>query len=448
MKQDRAAVFFFAVVGVALFFWVWRYGPTWPWDDSYGFLRYRDWLISGERNAWDIVKARSNEHLIAFHLSVALATLELSGFYMKALIYENAVLLLAGGMLVWLSLRQTLTAATFPILFAFVIAISILNPSQMAYLLWEFQIWWYLDLAMFAATIFLVERFGFRFYPAVLLFCLLGTGSEAQGAFLWLSTGVHLFLLMARAADRSARIRGLVALVSHMFLFLLAAWLLMHGESNEVGHIKASQSLLSHLSYFVKLVGGGFGNQDESVALAFGSVSLMLWVAFTANAARRMFDTTESRVALLLTGMPLLWTIAFAIGRESFGAAWALGDFHQAPMLMTFFMGIAVYALELASKIPKARLSAFAVVLFSVLPIATGAKWGYERSVYVRVKSNLAAAANCSGAPIDRKNMLRLIGLDNFGYVYDSTLHYVGQLCSHQPDVQGWVADMQANLQQ
>jgi hypothetical protein len=197
-KSRIATLTAFLSVAIVLVAWVAHFGPTWPDNDSYGYLLYLDLLRSGEIKPIQILWARSQEHLIAFHLSFALASLKLFDMRTKALLFENAALLLLAGWLLNLTLRRAEISRVFPILVPLIVALPLLNLSQTSYLLWEFQIWWYLDFTMLAATILLIERHGFRAYPAVFVLCAFATGCEAQGTFLWLSTGMQMLFVVVK----------------------------------------------------------------------------------------------------------------------------------------------------------------------------------------------------------------------------------------------------------
>ncbi|APG31109.1 hypothetical protein [Granulibacter bethesdensis] len=427
----------FFITGIILFAWVYHYGPIWPSNDDYGFLRYINFFSSGNAGLIDLIKARSNEHLIAFHLVVAMATLQATEIWMKALIYENAILLLSSGIMLWFALRQSTIIKTYPFLTILTVTLPLLNPSQTSYLLWSFQIWWYLDLAMLACSLLLIERYGFRAYPAIFIICLLATGSEAQGGALWLASGTHFFMISLRSKEIR---KGLLIGLLHAILFLVAVWLTMLVPNIHITKSEKVTSIFEHLIYFTKMIGGGFGNKNESFALIAGAISLIIWVfLFTRSLT---FNTIEKRLGTVLTVIPLLWTAEFTVGRESLGVAWAFSDFHEAPILVPFFIGIAIYALDcLPGKFAPSVASAFIIV-----PLLTGASWGHARSVEMRVLSNRAAAANCSGIAIPRKDLLRLSILDDYGYIYDETAHFVPKMCQHAGDVSKWIPDLRANL--
>ncbi|APH53566.1 Hypothetical protein GbCGDNIH9_0337 [Granulibacter bethesdensis] len=435
--QKKIFISSFFITALILFFWIYHYGPIWPANDSYGFLRYINFISNGDSGLIDVIRARSNEHLIAFHLAVALATLQATGIWMKALIYENAILLLSSGIMLWFALRQSTIIKIYPFLTTMAVTLPLLNPSQTSYLLWSFQIWWYLDLAMLAGSFLLIERYGFRAYPAIFIICLLATGSEAQGGALWLSSGAHFFMISLRS--REIR-KGLFIGLLHAILFVVAVWLTLLVSSTNIPKPEKAIGLLGHLIYFTKMIGGGFGNQNELFALITGAISLILWALLFIRSLS--FNTVEKRLGAVLTVIPLLWTAEFSVGRENLGVSWAFSDFHEAPMLVPFFIGISIYALD---SLPRKFASAVATA-FITIPLMTGASWGYARSVEMRAISNLAAAANCSGIAVPRKDMLRLILLDNYGSIYDETANFVPQMCHHAGDVSKWIPDLQAYL--
>jgi hypothetical protein len=131
-KTSYPALLSFVITAIVLLIWVTRYGPTWPYVDSLRYLDYLSRLTSGEMEPWRILFARDNEHLIAFHVSFALISLTLFDLRTKALLFENAALLLLAGWTLWMVLRGARIAAEFPIAVPVVIAISLLNPSQTA----------------------------------------------------------------------------------------------------------------------------------------------------------------------------------------------------------------------------------------------------------------------------------------------------------------------------
>lgn len=452
-KSRTATLAAFLSVAIVLFAWVAHFGPTWPNNDSYGYLLYLDLLGSGETKPLQILWARSQEHLIAFHLSFALASLKLFDMRTKALLFENAALLLLAGWLLQLTLRRAEISRVFPILVPLVVALPLLNLSQTSYLLWEFQIWWYLDFAMLAVTILLIERHGFRAYPAVFVLCALGSGCEAQGTFLWLSTGVQMLLLPVPGNSRRLAIKGIFVLLTHTVLFLLVAWLML-GESHRLDPAYAgvqgtlAHKVISHVSYFLKVLGGGFGIKNEPSALVFGTVSIVLWAVLSTRAALRRFASTESRVAFILTSTSILWTLAFAVGREKYGVAWAFSDFHASPMLVPMYIGFSVYALEwIVSGIGGLRRSAaYSIVAFSLLPVVTAVPYGYAESFAMRSRSNLAAAVSCNPGDFPQSVVLHLIGLDNFEQLYLKTRHFNGEMCAIQPDTSAWLEELKATM--
>ena len=80
------------------------------------------------------------------------------------------------------------------------------------------------DFLLLAASIYLVERFAMRSYLLVVVFSALATMSEAQGSFLWLSSGMH-FLLLSRdeKAKRVSTKTGLAVMSVHCLIFSAAA---------------------------------------------------------------------------------------------------------------------------------------------------------------------------------------------------------------------------------
>src|SRR5262252_1444104 len=154
-----------ALAAVILAVWIAHYGPSWPFRDSYAFYYYFDQIHSGDFHLIDLAAVRNNEHLVAFHYAFAIASLWLSNMRSKFILFENAALLLASGLLIAATLRKSQTAKQFLLLLPLVSIFPLLNPVQTSYLLWEFQIWWYLDFFILAASILLIERFALRAYP-------------------------------------------------------------------------------------------------------------------------------------------------------------------------------------------------------------------------------------------------------------------------------------------
>jgi hypothetical protein len=188
------------------------------------------WCRSGHLGLKDLIFARNNEHLVAFHYAFAIAILQLFDLNTKVIVFANATLLLASGLMTYLAVRGSARTRVACLALPVLIVISLLNPSQTSNLLWEFQIWFYIDIALLAANALLVERFGFRAYPVVALLCLLATGSEAQGSFLWLAAGIQFFYTGLSAKSRASMKAGALILAIHVCAFLAAAWLLLHGK--------------------------------------------------------------------------------------------------------------------------------------------------------------------------------------------------------------------------
>ena len=436
----------FTLVTIALLAWVIHYGPTWLSRDSFGYLYYLNMAESGDLSFTKMLLARNNEHLVAFQYAFALASLKVFSMHFRALIFESVVFLVLTGVLVFATLRHSRVANRFAILLPFAIAIPLLNTSQASYLLWEFQTWLYYDFAFLAANILLIEKYRFRAYPAVLLMCILASGSEAQGSFLWLAAGAHLFWVSIFDRKAGARIAGTLILAAHLVIFLGLAWLLMHGEyvsgaANSLVHQAAPGRISAHVVYFVSIMGGGFGIRSATAALIFGAVSMLLWCVFTAIGLRQKFDAVELRVAFLLTGLPLLWTLAFAVAREPLGLSWAFSEFHASPMLIPFFMGLALYALYVAASYRSTvtRWLCYLCVAFAILPTFTGIPVAHERSVQMKVASMLAAAVECNPTHESFYLRVHLEGLEGVPQAYSLVDHFRTQMCAAQPDTSTWV---------
>ncbi|MGA7779318.1 MAG: hypothetical protein WCA85_16640 [Paraburkholderia sp.] len=434
-----AAIAAFASVTVVLVAWVIHYGPTWLSRDSVGYLYYLNEAESGNLTFKEMLLARNNEHLVAFQYAFALGSLKIFSMHFRALIFESVAFLVLTGVLIYATLRHSRIANQFAILLPFAIVIPLLNPSQASYLLWEFQTWLYYDFAFLAANILLIEKYRFRAYPAVFLMCILASGSEAQGSFLWLAAGAHLFWVSVFDRKPVTRIAGTLVLAVHLIIFLGLAWLLMHGEyvssaATSLVHQAAPEKLSAHVAYFVAIMGGGFGIRNETTALIFGAVSMLLWCVFTAIGVRQKFAAVELRVAFLLTGIPLLWTLAFAVAREPLGLTWAFGEFHASPMLIPFFMGLAVYALyiEASYRSTVTRWLCCLTIAFAMLPTVTGIPVAREQSILLKVTSTMAVALECNPTGASLYLRLHLEGLEGAQQAYALVDRFRARMCAAQ----------------
>jgi hypothetical protein len=242
-------------------------------------------------------------------------------------------------------------------------------------------------------------------------------------------------------------------LLTHTVLFLLVAWLML-GEAHRLDPAYAGvqgtlvHKVVSHVSYFLKVSGGGFGIKNEPIALVFGTVSIALWAVFSTRAALRRFASAESRVAFILTSTSILWTLAFTVGREKYGVAWAFSDFHASSMLVPMYIGFSVYALEWIASGTRVsrRLAAYAVVAFSLLPVVTAAPYGYAESLAMRSRSNRAAAVSCNPGDFPQSLVLHLMGLDNFEQLYLKTRHFNSEMCAVQPDTSAWLEEVKTTM--
>lgn len=437
----------FAVVSAILFAWVEHYGPVWPRKDSFFYLVYLDRIQGGSMSLGQFLEVRNNEHLVAVQYTIALASLKLFGMNFRPMLFENLAFLILFGVLIFAALSRSSIAKRYTVLTPLAVAVPLLNPSQASYLLWEFQTWFYYTLTFLAAAFFLIERYRLRAYPAVLLICVLATGSEAQGSFLWLVSGIHLFWLSILCGDRKARIQGSVVLAVHVAIFLALSWLLLHSHyvdtaTDAIVHGGEKPSISARVIYFTTLLGGGFGMRNATAALALGSVSILAWFIFTIAALRQRFDSVETRIAFVLTGIALLWNLAFTVARENLGIAWAFGEFHASPMLLPFFIGLAVYALHAASDYQSEARKIVAPIglLLSVLPLATGAATAHTISVDVRLSSMMAAALECNHASGSHYLRLGLVGIDDSDTRYAMVDRYRPELCASQADSAQWLS--------
>lgn len=437
-KADIASLATSLAVGVCILLWVAYFGPSWPVRDSFAYLVLMDGVRNGHYTIIDFLTLRNNEHFVAFQYLVAAITLWIFNFRTKILLIENALLLLAAGWLILRTLRKSNVAANFPILLPLAVMLPLLNLSQVNYLLWEFQIFWYLGFALFAACIFLVEKFKFSAYPAVFLLCILATGCEAQGVFLWVSTGLHL--LMVGASEREdgwPSKKAVLIFLGHSLIFLSMAFLLLHGSHSQASMPNDEPLALrlgQYVVYYLKILGGGFGIKIEKWALALGSISLLSCIALLCHSFRRFRTEKGSRIVVLLTSTPILWIAAFTVGRKKYGAPWALSEFHASPMLVPFFAGVAIFALMWLSSCRKLlpKISALLLLAFALAPVVTAIAFGYAYSRDARLTSMLAEAASCDRHGYSQYLLLHLNGLDGHEGLYAATLPYADEMCTSQ----------------
>lgn len=416
-----------------LLLWLHIYGPVWPYRDSFAYLHFLDEIRAGNLGLFEFLTLRNNEHFVAFHYAVALLILAATGLSTKALVFANAALLVVASLFVYATVQSSVVSRRAAIVLPFVAALTFINPSQASYLIWEFQIWLYIDLALLAVICFVVERHGTRSYPVVALLCLLGTGSEAQGAFLWLAAGLHLFCVARRGERRSQVVLGALMLSLNAVVFAVVARLLMQAKIETVRAAQGeSLGLLSDaaklLEYFVTIVGGVFGNRNHSFAFWAGAVLLLSWVGCTLWGARRKFSTPVLRTALVLTTTSLFWIAAFSVGRHELGIAWAFGHFHSSPMLLPFVAGLGLYG----AAIVDARQSAWGwlVVAVAVVPTFVAIPFGYARSVEIRQNSLIAASAECGSAAVPAYLRLHANGIEGHPQLYDEIREHRADLCS------------------
>jgi hypothetical protein len=437
-KTDVASLVTSLAVGVCILLWVAYFGPSWPVRDSFAYLILMDGIRNGHYTIIDFLTLRNNEHFVAFQYLVAAITLWIFNFRTKILLIENALLLLTGGWLILRALRRSNVAANFPILLPLAVMLPLLNLSQVNYLLWEFQIFWYLGFALFAASIFLIEKFKFSAYPAVFLLCILATGCEAQGVFLWISSGLHL--LMVGASERKGEWpskKAVLIFIGHTLIFLSMAFLLLHGSHSQASMPNGDSlalRLTQYVVYYLKILGGGFGIKIEKWALVLGSISLLSWMALLCYSLSRFRTEADSRIAILLSSTPILWIAAFAVGREKYGAPWALSEFHASPMLVPFYVGMTIFALMSLSSCRKllSKIAALSLMAFALAPIATSVAFGYAYSQDARLTSMLAEAASCNRDDYSPYLLLHLNGLDGHEGLYAATLPYADKMCASQ----------------
>jgi hypothetical protein len=422
---------------VLLAFWTVHYGLTWPNRDSYAYFYYLDLARTGHLG--DLIFARNNEHLVAFHYAFALAILQLFDVNTKIIVFANATLLLASGLMTYLAVRGTASTRVAYLALPVLIVVSLMNPSQTSYLLWEYQLWFYIDLALLAANALLVERFGFRAYPAVALFCLLATGSQAPGSFLWLAAGIQFFYVGLSAKSRAGAKAGSLILAIHVCAFLAATWLLLHGKYGAPLPRQEDAGLLGglvgHIRYGITIIGGGYGIRSPNIAFVLGALSFAAWCVGTALAVRERFATALFRVAFVTGGIGLLWGAAFAAGRESLGIPWALGDFHASPLLIPFYTGVGLYAAAFLQYSKSSKWIGGFLALICIAPSFAAIPYGHERSVEMKLNSLLAASVECGNGNFPPYLRLRLNGLEGNPPLYGEIARYRTELCAHQPSL-------------
>jgi hypothetical protein len=379
------------------------------------------------------------EHPVAFHFAFALAILQLFDVNTKVIVFANATLLFAAALITYLAVRASASTRAACMALPVLIVISFINPSQTSYLLWEFQIWFYIDLALLAANTLLIERFGSRAYPAVALFCLLATGSEVPGSFLWLAAGIQFFHIGLRAKSRASVQLGSLILAIHLCAFLAAMWLLLHSKHRPLLHQEHTGllgGLVGHVQYCITIIGGGNGIRSPNVAFVLGALSFAAWCVGTALAVRERFGTALFRVAFVMSGIGLLWTAAFAAVHESDGIPWAFATFHASPLLIPFYAGIGLYAAAFLqySKISRICTGGF-LALICVAPSFAAIPFGYERSVQMKLNSLLAASVECGKGNFPLYLRLRLNQLHRNPELYGEIAPFRTELCAHQPNL-------------
>ncbi len=431
----------FIATSALLAAWITHYGPNWPIRDSYGYFLYLDKIADGKLGIFEFLNMRANEHLVAFHVSVAMAFLKIFSGNPLPIVFANGALLIAFGVLIYAVSSTSVKNWKIQTSLAALICISILNPSQTSYLLWEFQIWLYIDMAFLATNTLLVEKYGIRAYPIVVLLCFLASFCAAPGTFLWLAAGMHmLYICSAQKNDKGTKY-GAIILSLHFLAFLFFTWLLMQGRYGSPPR-HTNDSLLSgiteHVHYGVTLIGGGFGIRNPSIAFTLGSSALIAWLVGTLMAARNKFAAAIDRTAFIIGNISLLWAAAFAVGRESFGIAWAFGAFHASPMLIPFYVSLGLYAISVYQRgVPTRKFVSTTLALICLTPSFTAIPFGRERSVEMRFNSTIAAAAECRNLDLPLDLKLRLNGLDGpLRIEYSDLNRHRVEICSHQPDLE------------
>ncbi|CAL8476391.1 hypothetical protein [Caballeronia sp. S22] len=424
----------FLIASVVLAMWVQRYGPHWPSRDGFLYFEKYDALVDGKLSVAKFLSLKDNEHPIAFQ--IALASLFLKAFpgSVWSLMVANAVFLWGSAIILYAAVVSSITDQTRRVMLAVLVCAAILIGSQAGSLLWEFQLWFYCTLLLLALNILLVERRGLKLYPVVFLCCLLASGNEAQGTFLWLVSGLHVFHTASKRDSLTVRRVGCAILIAHVAAFLSLMWVLLHGHYGGSPDHRVAVSVVDRIVYGIALVGGGSGVQNPSFSFVFGLLSMATWAIGTAFAVRHRFSSAIYRVAFLTTGLSLLWMAAFAIGRASFGIEWAFGEFHASQMMIPFYAGIGMYAVAITNEAGVGpRVAAACLSAVCVAPVFTGIHFALDYSRFMKLNSLLAAAAECtdSGSTIEFKT--RISGLGNMRKLYSSVVErHRDDLCSGQ----------------
>lgn len=402
-----------------------NFATAWPQRDSFIFF---DWIArwrSGSLSLLDFISARNNEHLVGFHYFVSLCLLIVGGHSAKVLMLGSAVLLIASLILLAVLVARDRVAVDLPAAAALVCFVPLLNPVQASYFLWEFQLWWYIVLAAALFNVWLIERWDDRAAPAVVVVCLLASGSGTQGAFLWLTAAGHYVLLNVGEGfhpGRTTTRRSIIAVGCVMaFSAVAAAILLGHNSGGEEG----GRSLSEFVSYFPQLIGGGFGIRNATNALLFGAMSLISWAAAVfACISLKRHRSVSFRAGLLLSVFGLLCTLAFAFGRQKHGIDWALWTFHHAPPLLPFFAGLGLLSVGLLGPQGEAdrvlrRVAGGCALVVALVPSAAAIPDGVDRAEELLRVASAAHVVTCRNNEYPRYIQLRLNGLEGHGGLYD-----------------------------
>jgi hypothetical protein len=318
------------------------------------------------------------------------------------------------------------------------VLIPLLNPVQVSYLLWEFQLWWYWVLLFLIMTTVLLEKFVLRAYPLIFLLCVCATFCGVPGLFLWLSTGTH-FLLLSWQGDSHCSITirtGAKIALLHLGIFLLNAWFLVAGVPPSSASSVPAGGLVSaaigSIVYFCQLLGSPFGRRDIAIAFTAGTVSLVIWLVcvFRIVFQLRLHDLAV-RIGLLLTSTALLWALAFAYGRQKHGIQWALWTFHASPMLLPFFVGLGTLAVRLlTSETSYAILTTAALgTLVAFLPSLTAMPFGQVRSAEMLRIASTAHVVSCNPGDYSMYLQLRLNGLEAHRDLYELSAPLARESC-------------------
>lgn len=436
----RGAIIFILIFIATIYSFsvVYFFGTSWPQIDSFNFLFIIKNYRSNNLDIYNLLFARNNEHMVGLHYITSLIILILAGLNFKILLYTSALLLVLS---IFYLLRTTLPKSSKGLeltLVGCIVLITLLNPVQASYLLWEFQVWWYWLLFFFTLTIFLIERFGLRVYPFIFILCLAGSFFSTQGLFLWLTAGLHYTLLSFRnnSFHRKYTVYLFISTL-HAIIFFTFVYLIFFSSQVPISADKRPDfDIMSFLIYFTQLVGGGFGIRTPTYVLVLGAVSLFAFCFASIVCIKNKWFLTQpiARAGLIMACVGMLCTLAFAFGRQKYGIEWALWTFHGAPTLLPFFTGLGLIAMACfhGSKEWPSRIYKYffpAVCFISILPSFMAVRTGYDRAKELLRNTSSAQIANCNEDKYPLYLRLRLNGLGGQDFLYNQTKAIIMENC-------------------